>query len=279
MLDLQAVKMRGGPPNKGLKRIPEGRPGCLAGMTFIVTGVLDSLERMEAEELVKKYGGGVAKSVTRKCTHALVGDFYGATKIDEIKAKKLRILNEDLFLEILRSSAPEKNPKATSVSALTPVTTASVVVPSANAETALHGLWTDKYAPRSTGDLIGNPGPINQIKQWLTAWKSSLALPEGEKKGRGKSKAPPRAVLVSGPPGIGKTSACTLIAKELGYDTVALNASDTRNKSSLEQLLRMVGNTALPTYFSNESEASENPKKMVIRNNNLHSICVSLMFW
>ena len=38
----------------------------------------------------------------------------------------------------------------------------------------------------------------------------------------------------TGPPGIGKTSAAVLVAKELGFDVMELNASDTRNKAGLE---------------------------------------------
>jgi len=37
-----------------------------------------------------------------------------------------------------------------------------------------------------------------------------------------------KAALLSGPPGVGKTSTAHLVAKEYGYDVMELNASDAR---------------------------------------------------
>jgi replication factor C subunit 1 len=42
--------------------------------------------------------------------------------------------------------------------------------------------------------------------------------------------APKKAVLISGPPGIGKTSSAKIICRALGFDVMEVNASDTRGK-------------------------------------------------
>jgi hypothetical protein len=38
---------------------PEGKDNCLLGLTFVLSGVLESLERETASDLIKKYGGYV----------------------------------------------------------------------------------------------------------------------------------------------------------------------------------------------------------------------------
>lgn len=43
-----------------------------------------------------------------------------------------------------------------------------------------------------------------------------------------------RAILISGPPGIGKTTSAHLMAKEAGYNPIELNASDARSKKLVE---------------------------------------------
>lgn len=46
-----------------------------------------------------------------------------------------------------------------------------------------------------------------------------------------------RALLISGPPGIGKTTTVRILAKLLCFDMLELNASDTRNKASIQSML------------------------------------------
>jgi replication factor C subunit 1 len=50
-------KQRQGPAAQGSKELPEGEENCLTGLTFVFTGVLESLSREDGQQLVKKYGG------------------------------------------------------------------------------------------------------------------------------------------------------------------------------------------------------------------------------
>ena len=44
-----------------------------------------------------------------------------------------------------------------------------------------------------------------------------------------------KEALLSGSPGVGKTTTATLVCEELGFTYIELNASDTRSKKTLEE--------------------------------------------
>ncbi|CAN0250450.1 unnamed protein product, partial [Ectocarpus sp. 13 AM-2016] len=65
---------------------------------------------------------------------------------------------------------------------------------------------------------------------------------------QGKDNPGARAALLSGVPGVGKSSTATLVAREMGYHVMELNASDTRSKRSLsEELASVIGNKVRAT--------------------------------
>ncbi|KAJ2796510.1 DNA replication factor C complex subunit Rfc1, partial [Coemansia helicoidea] len=114
-------------------------------------------------------------------------------------------------------------------------------------------LWTEKYKPTKLSELCGQKEHAKRILQWLSEWASGT-VPNR------------RAVLISGPPGIGKTTTAHLAAKLAGFDVLELNASETRNKSSLNSILgSAIGNRCLLEFdrakvrkvahdFENEAE-------------------------
>ncbi len=69
-----------------------------------------------------------------------------------------------------------------------------------------------------------------------------------------------RAVLISGPPGIGKTTSAHLVAKMEGYAPLEFNASDTRSKKLIENMLQdTINNKSLDSWYSGGSAKSLGP--------------------
>ena len=69
-------------------------------------------------------------------------------------------------------------------------------------------LWADKYAPKKVSEIIGHNAKANEIRDWLRAWKSNANLYKADPKMKTEWRA---GILISGPPGIGKTTTSTLV--------------------------------------------------------------------
>jgi DNA ligase (NAD+) len=78
----------------------EGNSGRLKGMTFVLTGTLSSLSRDEAKERIRREGGEVSGSVSRKTSYVVLGENPGS-KRDEAERLGVPILREAAFLKKL----------------------------------------------------------------------------------------------------------------------------------------------------------------------------------
>ncbi len=79
-----------------------------------------------------------------------------------------------------------------------------------------------KYAPNSLKEFAGNPSVVEEVRTWALLFES------------GKIQKP---LLISGPPGIGKTALAQVLAKEMSWELLELNSSDTRNKNNIEKVI------------------------------------------
>ncbi|KAJ3426889.1 replication factor c subunit [Anaeramoeba flamelloides] len=67
-----------------------------------------------------------------------------------------------------------------------------------------------------------------------------------------------KAVLLSGQPGIGKTSAALIVARELGHQSIELNSSDTRSKNELKRVVsELTKSECITRYFKRFSTKLE----------------------
>lgn len=281
------------PVGAGSAELPEGAENCLAGLAFVFTGVLDTLGRDEGQSLVKKYGGKVTGAPSSKTSYVVLGSDAGPSKLKKIRDMNIKTINEEGLFELIRRlpanggsgkaaeqaqakrEAEEKKIKemaaemekqekkkaqakqATAPSSQTPSQAAS------SKPQVDDRLWTTKYAPTQMNMICGNKQQVEKLQTWLRNWRTSakrnFKMPG--KDGSGLY----RAVMIHGPPGIGKTTAAHLVANLEGYDVVETNASDTRSKKLVEGgLLGVLDTTSLQGYFSGHGKDVESQKRNLV---------------
>ncbi|PMD45180.1 DNA replication factor C, large subunit [Hyaloscypha variabilis F] len=291
----------GPPPAAGSKDIPVGEENCLAGLTFVFTGLLETLSREEGQELVKRYGGKVTGSPSSKTSFVVLGTDAGPSKLRKIADLNIKTINEDGLLALIRSmpanggdgKAAEKNlekkkadqekikkeaeemereEKRKAVEAekaekerqkRAAEKGVAPPPPSVRKPDLSSQLWTSKYAPTSMNQICGNKGAVEKIQKWLNGWAKAHKYDFSMKGPEGLGGY--RAIIVHGPPGIGKTTAAHLAAKLAGYDVLESNASDTRSKKLVESgLNEVLNNNSLLGYFAGDGKDVDKHKKKIV---------------
>uniref|UniRef100_A0A6M2EEX5 Replication factor C subunit 1 n=1 Tax=Populus davidiana TaxID=266767 RepID=A0A6M2EEX5_9ROSI len=273
------------PPHKGEKEVPEGAPNCLAGLTFVISGTLDSLEREEAEDLIKRHGGRVTGSVSKKTSYLLCDEDIEGRKSSKAKELGTPFLTEDGLFDKIRSSKnskaparedskvsvekvatlPKKSPQKADLKSSSLMSKAAHKDLGAGSQQAKQKdqaiqrsslIWTEKYRPKVPNEMIGNQSLVTQLHNWLKNWNEQFHdtgnKGKGEKQNDSTAK---KAVLLSGSPGIGKTTSAKLVSKMLGFQAIEVNASDNRGKADAKIFKGISGSNAncIKELISNEA--------------------------
>eukprot|EP00079_Xenopus_tropicalis_P013876 XP_002943332.2 PREDICTED: ATPase family AAA domain-containing protein 5 [Xenopus tropicalis] len=152
-------------------------------------------------------------------------------------------------------------------------------------------LWTEKYQPQNTSEMIGNSAAIQKLYSWLKDWKvradkeerSQMQKTEKEKSDTweqsdfmtldsdSEEESLCNTVLITGPPGVGKTAAVYACAQELGFKVFEVNASCQRSGRQIlaqlkeatqsHQVDQQGANSHKPCFFSSFS-STKSPRKL-----------------
>ncbi|KAJ6789393.1 hypothetical protein PWT90_00946 [Aphanocladium album] len=276
--------------------IPEGEEECLSGLSFVFTGVLRTIGRDEGQALVKRYGGKVTGQPSSKTSFVVLGDDAGPSKLAKIKSFGIKTIDENGLFDLIRKlpahggtgkgaqkaqekkkaeeekikqqiaemEAEEKAKRAAEAKAAKAAASVSGVAarppPPPNVATQL---LTSKYAPTQLNHICGNKGQVEKIQAWLRNWPKAKKY-NFQKRGA-DGLGGERAIIISGPPGIGKTTAAHLAAKLEGYDVLESNASDARSKKLVEAgVSDVMNNTSLLGFFAGDGKSVDTTKKKMV---------------
>lgn len=100
-------------------------------------------------------------------------------------------------------------------------------------------LWVEKYRPKKVVDVIGNEEAKSAFVDWL--------------KNKRRTK---KAILLYGPPGVGKTTLVNAAANDLGFRVIEMNASDTRTEKAIKKVAGPATAFVALDTFSTESKGN-----------------------
>ncbi|KAJ1026741.1 hypothetical protein NDA16_002038 [Ustilago loliicola] len=127
-------------------------------------------------------------------------------------------------------------------------------------------MWVDKHRPGKFTELLGDERVHREVLGWLKEWDECVFKRKnhrkerhrqyiqakygysdnsnGDKGGENMWKDPfgrprERIMMISGPPGLGKTTLAHVIGAHAGYNVYELNASDARTAGAVEDVIKM----------------------------------------
>ncbi|KAJ4350860.1 Chromosome transmission fidelity protein 18 [Ascochyta clinopodiicola] len=168
----------------------------------------------------------------------------------------------DIHSLIDEAKAEDTAKAASRVQAFQNLTRQSIEQPSSKTGRSNRTLmWTEKYRARKFTDLVGDERTHRSVLRWLKGWDAIVFPSSGRtklkniKKDFGEDEQRHRKILLlTGPPGLGKTTLAHVCARQAGYEVQEINASDERSRDVVKGRIRdMVGTENVRGISSNTS--------------------------
>ncbi|KAF5678848.1 chromosome transmission fidelity 18 [Fusarium heterosporum] len=131
-------------------------------------------------------------------------------------------------------------------------------------------LWTEKYRARHFMDLCGDDGTNRLVLKWLKRWdpvvfpgsakSRSVARRPGGKQQEEDERPHRKILMLTGPPGLGKTTLAHVCARQAGYEVMEINASDDRSRDVVKNRIRTSLGTESVKNISNRKDGEGLPK-------------------
>ncbi|KAI0425546.1 hypothetical protein F5Y09DRAFT_346616 [Xylaria sp. FL1042] len=132
-------------------------------------------------------------------------------------------------------------------------------------------LWTEKYRARNFMDLVGDDMTNRQVLKWLKRWdpivfpgvsRSRPVIRRPGVKAESEEEKPHRKILMlTGPPGLGKTTLAHVCARQAGYEVMEINASDDRSRDVVKNRIRTsLGTENVKTVQHSKTQTSKQQK-------------------
>lgn len=105
-------------------------------------------------------------------------------------------------------------------------------------------LLVDKYKPKESKFVLGGEYVCKELAKWLKAWN--------------KDKKLPRAFMISGPPGIGKSTLIDLVLAENGIpNALKLDSTAKNPKKAFDKVKEAFGTRKVDAYFTGKMQRSK----------------------